>query len=86
MDEEIIYQEISRQEYAGNNCVFSADFVEGHAIDTMYLRMERQGAKTLMLILRPDEMAIVSTLVTGVLWSWLVAHVEDGKPLMAPPE
>ena len=85
MDTEIIYQEISRQEYTGNSCVFSAGFAEGHAIDTMYLRLERPDAEEVTLLLRPDEMAIISTLLTGVLWSWLVAHVEEGRPMATPP-
>lgn len=78
-------QEVSRQEYAGNGAVFSAGFVDGHPVDTMYIRLQRPGEDEVCIALRPDEMAIVANLATGVLWSWLVAHVEDGQPMAAPP-
>lgn len=63
------YNELLRQEYSGNNCIFSAGFVEGHPVDTMYLRFEKDGAEPAVILLRPDEMAIIAWLATGVLWS-----------------
>lgn len=77
--------EVMRQEYAGNGAVFSSGFIEGHPIDTMYIRFQRPNDDETCIALRPDEMAIVANLVTGVLWSWLVDHVMDGQPMMVPP-
>jgi hypothetical protein len=77
--------ELLRQEYAGNGAVFSAGFVEEHPVDTMYIRFERPGEVEYCIALRPDEMTIVANLATGVLWSWLVEHVQDGQPMTKPP-
>lgn len=63
------YDETIRQEYAGNNCVFSAGFLEGHAVDTMYIRMEKDGEEPTIILLRPDEMACIAWMAAGVLWS-----------------
>ena len=63
------YQEVLRQEQSGNNCVFSAGFVEGHEVDTMYIRLEKDGTEPTILLFRPDEMATIAWLASGVLWS-----------------
>jgi len=77
--------ELLRQEYAGNGAAFSAGFVEGHPVDTMYIRFERPDEEEYCIALRPDEMAVIANMITGVLWSWLVEHVEDGQPMTKPP-
>lgn len=66
---EFIYTEVLRQEYTKNNCVFSAGFVDGHPIDTMYIRLEKDGEEPTIIFLRPDEMACMAWLASGVLWS-----------------
>lgn len=70
------FEEILRQEYAGNNCVFSAGFVDGHEVDTMYIRLEKDG-EPFEILLRPDEMACIAWLASGVLWSHEVKPVID---------
>ena len=68
----IKYTEVLRQEYAGNNCIFSAGFVEGYnETDTMYIKMKKDGEKPTCLFFRPDEMACIAWLAAGVLWSKL---------------
>ena len=71
--------ELLKQVYAGNGTIFSAGFVEGHPVDTMYLRLQIDGEDEFCILLRPDEMAIIANLVTGVLWSWLLESVEENK-------
>lgn len=61
------FTEVIRQEHG--NCIFSAGMVEGHPVDTMYLKLERDGQVSTFLLLRPDEMAAIGWLATGVLWS-----------------
>jgi len=63
------YHETIRQEYGGNNCVFSAGFVYGHPVDTLYIKMEKDGDKPTYWLFRPDEMACIAWLANGVLWS-----------------
>ena len=73
---EITYHEAVAQEYT--NCKISTGLVEGHPVDTMYLRLERDTdgeAGPLMLLLRPDEMAAIAYCATGVLWSHLMEAV-----------
>jgi hypothetical protein len=71
--------ELGRQEYAGNNAVFSAGLVEGHPIDTVYLRLERDGEEPTTILLRPDEMAAIAWLCSGVLWSLEMSRLLGGK-------
>lgn len=66
------FRELIAQPYT--NCVFSAGSVEGHPIDTLYLRWERDG-EWRMLMLRPDEAAAIAWCLNGVLWSSLVEQV-----------
>jgi hypothetical protein len=72
------FAEVIRQDYT--NCTFSAGVVEGHPIDTLYLKWERGGEYN-FLILRPDEMAAIAWCATGALWSDAVAKVpvEQGQ-------
>lgn len=66
-EDKLTLTEVIRQEYS--NCVFSAGEVAGHPIDTVYLKLERDGRVDTFLLLRPDEMAAIGWLATGVLWS-----------------
>ena len=67
----LTYTEIIKQAY--QNCVFSAGYVDGHPVDTLYLRFER-GDDDRIILLRPDEAQALNWCLTGVLWS-----VEMGK-------
>jgi hypothetical protein len=70
-----IYTEIIRQEYAANNCIFSAGFVAGDnkpEEDTIYIRIEKENAEPTVLLLRPDEAQIIAWIATGVVWSHLM--------------
>ncbi len=69
--------EVLRQEYTANNCVFSAGFVDGHPTDVMYLRMEKDGNEPTIILLRPDEMASIAWLASGVLWSFEMNRLDD---------
>lgn len=72
------FKEIIRQEYAGNNCIIRAGFVEGDSkpkVDKMFLRLEKDGVEPTTLLLRPDEMQIIAWLAAGVIWS----HLMNGK-------
>ncbi len=66
---DLIYEELIKQEYTANNCKFSAGFLYGHPVDTMYIRMEKDGVDPTIIMLRPDEMACIAWLASGVLWS-----------------
>ncbi len=66
-DGELKFTELIYQEYT--NCRFSAGFVKGHPVDTLYLQAEKNGVVTTQLLLRPDEMAAIAWLATGALWS-----------------
>jgi hypothetical protein len=64
------YTELARQPYT--NCVFAAGKVEGHGVDTVYLRWERDDGTGHMIMLRPDEAAAILRVLSGALWSELV--------------
>lgn len=73
------FKEVVRQEYAGNNCVIRAGFVEGGnkpQVDTTFLRLEKDGEEPTTLLLRPDEMQIIAWLAAGVIWSHLMNEKE----------
>lgn len=81
--EGLTYTEVQRQEYTGNNCIFSAGFVEGENkpdVDTMYLRLEKDGVEPTILLLRPDEMQIIAWLAGGVVWSHLMEQKQPDAP------
>jgi len=61
--------EIISQRYRENNCKFSAGVVQGHAIDTVYLRWGKDGDEGGMLMLRPDEMAAIAYICAGMLYA-----------------
>ena len=66
------YTEMCAQEYGDNNCKFSAGAVEGHPIDTVYLAWEKDGDPGDMLLLTPDELAAISWVAQGAVWSYLL--------------
>ena len=66
------FTEVIRQEYS--NCKFSAGMVEGHPVDTMYLRLKRDGKIDTDLLLRPDEAAALAWCLNGALWTKLIAE------------
>lgn len=79
-----MFVEVCAQEYSGNNCKFSSGFVEGHSVDTIYIRLEKDGVEPTMLLLRPDEAAAMAWCLTGVLWSDSMSKMTEGKQLMTP--
>ncbi len=71
------FTELIRQEYAGNNCVISAGFVDGDnkpEVDTCYLRLEKDGVEPTVLFLRPDEIQCIAWVTSGAVWSHLMAE------------
>lgn len=70
------YTELIKQEYAGNGCKFSAGHVEGHPIDTIYLRLEKEGVEPTLILLRPDEAVSLAWLLNGAVWSKLMEDVK----------
>lgn len=64
---------------AYNNCSFSAGYVEGHPVDTMYLRLLR-GDSDRMFLLRPDEVQAIVWCLTGVLWSEAMSKLPKAQP------
>jgi hypothetical protein len=75
-DNELVYSEVISQPYS--NCIFSAGTVEGHPIDTLYLKLERSPEEPIIILLRPDEMAAIAWCASGVLWSDLINKIEKG--------
>lgn len=69
-DGDLKFYELIVQEYS--NCKISSGIVKGHPIDTVYLRMEKNGIVTTELLLRPDELAAIAWCSTGCLWSILL--------------
>ena len=64
---DLTFREVIRQEYT--NCAFSGGSVEGHPVDTLYIRAEKDGVVTTQLLLRPDEVAAIAWIASGLLWS-----------------
>jgi hypothetical protein len=74
-ERDLIYTEVIRQEYGGNNCIFSAGFVEGEnkpEEDTFFIRLEKDGVEPTVLLLRPDEAQVLAWIAAGVVWSHLM--------------
>jgi len=61
--------EVCDQVYENNNCKFSTGFVDNRPPDTMYLMLEKDNEEPTIFYFRPDEMAIIAWLATGILWS-----------------
>jgi hypothetical protein len=64
---DLTFTETVSQEYS--NCKFSGGFVEGHPVDTIYIQLEKDGVVTTSLLLRPDEVAALGWIATGLLWT-----------------
>ena len=73
------FRELIRQEYTGNNCIFSGGTVEGCEVpeDVFYLRWEKDGVDPTMLLIRPDEAAAIGWLCTALLWSHTIAEMPE---------
>jgi hypothetical protein len=80
---DLAYEEMIAQPYA--NCVFSAGFVTGHPVDTLYLRLARGGEEPTTILLRPDEAAALAWCLTGALWSDY-QRARDEESLRLDPE
>ena len=65
------FTEVIRQEYTGNQCVFSGGIVEGCEVpeDKYYLRWERAGEEPTMVLMRRDEIIAVNWICAGVMWT-----------------
>ena len=67
LGEPIELRETGSQPYI--DCKFSSGLIIGHSHDTLYLRLERDGADEFVLYLRPDEALAIIWLLSGALWS-----------------
>ena len=68
-DGDLTFTELISQPY--NNCEFSAGTVEGHPVDTLYIKWER-GEGGRILLLRRDEAAAMAWCLTGALYGVLI--------------
>jgi len=73
-DGDLIFTEVIKQAYT--DCCFSAGFVKGHPVNTVYLMIDRGGKTDVLLTLRPDELAAIAWIATGVLWSQAVISID----------
>tara|TARA_R110000868_G_scaffold386549_1_gene654845 strand:- start:848 stop:1102 length:255 start_codon:yes stop_codon:yes gene_type:complete len=69
--------EVDRQEYAGNNCLFSTGLVFGHEYETIYLRLEKDGDGPHTILMRTDEAARISAMLSNAVWSSLMKEILD---------
>jgi len=75
----LTYTEIAKQEYGVNNCKISAGFVKGRGkakVDTVYVRLEKDGEEPTTILLRPDEAQAIAWVSAGVVWSHLMERVK----------
>ena len=63
-----------RQPYS--NCKFSTGFVEGDLVDDLYFKIEKKGKVATQMIMRPDELAAIAWVASGVLWAYEIDRVE----------
>lgn len=71
----LTYKEIIRQEYTNNNCIVRGGFVKGNnkpSVDTVFLRLEKDGVEPTTLLLTPDEMQAIVWVTSGTIWSHLM--------------
>lgn len=73
----ITLTEMCRQDYL--NCSFTAGFVEGDEVDTMYLKLDRPPEEPTLILLRPDELAALLWVGNGAMWSLHIGQVMDAK-------
>ncbi len=81
------FTEIIRQEYGGNDCIIYGGFVQGRnkpPVDTMFLRLEKNGVEPTTLLLRPDEMQTIAWIASGVVWSYLMKNKEPDEISSGP--
>ncbi len=69
----LTFSEVASQPYS--NCEFSSGHIEGHPVDMIYIRWEREGGG--MLGLRLDEAAALAYLLNAALWSKLLEDVSN---------
>jgi hypothetical protein len=75
----LTYYELAQQPYT--NCLFAVGRVEGHPVDTHYLRWERNEGSGNLLLLRPDEVAAITWLLSGALFGYWhdLRNAEEGQ-------
>jgi hypothetical protein len=73
------YNRVVMQEYTVNNCKIMAGFVSGHPIDTVFLRLEKDGESPTTLLLRPDELQAIAWVAAGAVWSHLMDGLKEGE-------
>lgn len=62
--------EVDSQTYTGNNCIFSSGLVfDPDGIETIYLRVQKDGDQPHTLYLRTDEAARIAALLSNAIWS-----------------
>lgn len=66
--------ELIKQEYS--NCAFTAGSVEGAGVDTVYMKIERDGETDAFLLLREDEALAIAWTLIGACWSKRMETVE----------
>lgn len=67
MTDNITLREICSQPYLFST--WSAGLVEGHEVDTIYLKVERENEEPTTILLRTDEALAIVHLLAGALWS-----------------
>lgn len=76
-----VFHETIRQEY--NNCLLCAGQVENAGVDTLFLHLERHAEPGKiggqLILLRPDEMAVIGWLASGALYSHCMAEMDKEK-------
>ena len=73
------YTEVIRQKYGGNDAVISGGFVEGKnkpEVDIIYVKLKKNNADPVTLLLRPDEAQMLAWVSSGVVWSYLMGTVD----------
>lgn len=73
VEDGLAFTELIAQPYT--NCIFSAGAVDGHPVDTLYLKLEREGVVSTFLLLRPDEVTALLWCLSGVLWASQVERI-----------
>lgn len=71
--------ELSRQIYAGNNCIFAVGLCDNAGVDKFYLWFEKDGKPFTCLLFRPDELASIAWLASGAVWSHLIEELGAKK-------
>jgi hypothetical protein len=70
----LTYYESAVEEYAANSCYISAGLVVGHAVDSVYIRLEKNDNpdEEVFVILRPDELAALVSVAGRALQDHLL--------------